>query len=475
MPAGTPAPPGDLPDLVIRGALAVGLAGTFTADIGISGGRIVALADNLRGGRELDARGLVALPGIIDPHVHLEDIGAGGTPTADDFASGTASALAGGVTTILDFASPAPGGDYLEAFATRREQAARGSRVDFGLHCCLPAGGEDPSSAIAALVREGVTSFKVFMVYAGLAQDSFQLFRAMRAVAAQGAVLMAHAETGTIIDGLVDEFLARGDTTPIYHAYSRPALCEEAAVVQALALHRGVGGRLYFVHISTRAALERILFERRAPGTQQRSGSEVFIETCPQYLLLSEDRLTGANGERFICSPPLRPYGDREALWESVAAGAIDTIGTDHCPFTIADRSGKTSFAEVPNGLGGIGFGLPLMWTHGVAAGRMTPERLVALMSENPARIFGLWPKKGRIAPGADADIVLVDPSARDRLSVQDLPGNEDYSVYEGIEATARVEYTVSRGEVVYDRRTGVTGEPGRGRYLARPVDASHT
>ncbi len=457
-------PSGSRAELAIRGALVAGSRGTFTADIGISGGRIVALAEEVRGERELDARGLVALPGVIDPHVHLEDVAGDGTPTADDFASGTASAAAGGVTTILDFISPAPGQDFLDAFRRRRAEAARGSRIDFGLHCCLPAGGDDPAAAVAALVREGVTSFKAFTVYEGLALDAFELFRAMRATAAQGAVLMLHAETGEIVDGLVREFVARGDVRPLYHAYSRPAFCEEAAVAEALALHRAVGGDLYFVHVSTRAAVDRIAAEKRRPGRR------VFAETCPQYLLLAEDRLTGPQGERYICSPPLRPRGELELLWASVAAGDVDTVGTDHCPFPAAARSGKPSFAQVPNGLGGLGFSLELMFSHGVATGRITIERLVALMCENPARIFGLWPQKGRISPGADADVVLLKPATPHRLSVRDLPGNEDYSVYEGFESTVQVEYTISRGEVVYDRRTGVAGEPGRGWFLGQRV-----
>jgi len=462
-------PSGLRPELAVRGALVATSRGTFAADIGISGGKIVALADEIRADRELDARGLVALPGLIDPHVHLEDVGGDGTPTADDFASGTASALAGGVTTVLDFISPEPNQDFLDAFHLRREQAARGSRVDFGLHCCLPAGRDDSDAAVAALVREGVTSFKAFTVYEGLALNSFELFRAMQATAAHGGVLMLHAETGAVVEGLVREFISRGDVSPIYHAYSRPAFCEEAAVAQALVLHRAVGGRLYFVHVSTRAAVDHIVAERGRSGLEGRSGSNVFIETCPQYLLLAEDRLTGPHGERYICSPPLRPRGEWEPLWASVAARDVDTIGTDHCPFLAADRAGRPSFAHVPNGLGGIGFSLQLMFTHGVATGKITIERLVALMCENPARIFGLWPRKGRVAPGADADLVLLNPASRHRLSVRDLPGKEDCSVYEGFESTVQVEYTISQGEVVYDRRSGVTGEPGRGRYLLRP------
>lgn len=464
------APSGGRPELAVRGALVVSSAGTVAADIGISDGRVVAVADEVRGTREIDARGLVALPGIIDPHVHLEDIGAGGAATADDFASGTASAVAGGVTTILDFVSPAPGQDYLQAFLARRDQAARGSRVDFGLHCCIPSGDPDPAGQVAALVRHGVTSFKAFTVYPDLALDAFEFFRALRATAAQDAVLMLHAETGAIIEGLTAEFLARGDTAPIYHAYSRPSWCEDAAVAEALVMQRAVGGRLYFVHVSTPAAAQRISAARAQMAADGPPNAQTYIETCPQYLLLTEDRLSGVHGERYICSPPLRPRGEGAALWGHVVQGTIDTIGTDHCPFTTVARSAKASFAEVPNGLGGVGFSLEVMWTRGVAGGEMPAERLAALMSENPARIFGLWPRKGRIAPGADADLVLLNPSERRRLSAHDLPGGEDYSVYEGFESAARVEYTLSRGEVVYDRRSGVSAEPGRGRYLARPL-----
>ncbi len=471
------------PQLAVRGALVVSGSGSFRADIGIDGGRIVAVADEVRGAQEIDASGLVALPGLIDPHVHLEDVGAAGGATADDFASGTASALAGGVTTVLDFVSPAPGQDLVEAFRLRRDLAARGSRVDFGLHCCLPAGREDPAGAMAALVREGVTSFKAFTVYPGLALSSFEIFRAMRTAAGLGAVLMLHAESGAIVDGLTREFIDRGDVAPIYHAYSRPAFAEEAAVAEALAIHRAVGGDLYFVHVSTRAAADLIAAAKRgrpAPGGGNSGVSgaapwngRVFAETCPQYLLLAEDRLAGLEGERYICSPPLRRRGEQDLLWERVTAGDIDTIGTDHCPFPARDHTAKSSFADVPNGLGGVGFSLELMFSGGVGQGKMPVERLAAIMSENPARIFGLWPRKGRIAPGADADLVLVDPNARHRLAVKDLPGNEDHSVYEGFESMARVRHTISRGEVVYDSRAGGLGPAGRGRYLARAARVS--
>ncbi len=467
-------------ELAIRGALVVSSAGAYRADIGIADGKIAALGDEVHGEREIDAAGLLALPGLIDPHVHLEDVSATGNPTADDFASGTASALAGGVTTILDFISPAPGESFAEAFRKRRDQAARGSRVDFGLHCCLPSGGDDPAGEIAGFVREGVTSFKAFTVYPGLALDSFELFRAMRGVAAAHAVLMLHAEDGAIVDGLRRELLARGETAPIYHAWSRPVFAEVAAVAEALAIHRAVGGDLYIVHVSTGGAADLIAAAKREAITEEagegqrasRRSGRVFAESCPQYLLLAEDRLSGADGAKFVCSPPLRPRGEQDGLWTAVATGVIDTIGTDHCPFPAADHGGRATFAEIPNGLGGVGFSLRLLYTNGVAAGRMPVERLVALMAENPARIFGLWPRKGRIAPGADADIVLLNPSRTGKLSAADLPGHEDHTVYEGFDSAAAVECTLSRGEIVYDRRQGVTGRAGRGSYLQRPLPA---
>ncbi len=456
-------------DLAIRGALVATGQGTCRADIGIKDGRIAALAEEVRSKREIDARGLLALPGLIDPHVHLEDVGTGGVPTADDFASGTASAVSGGVTTILDFVSPDPGQDFLDAFRARRDQAARGSRVDFGLHCCLPAGGGDPTGAIDALVREGVTSFKAFTVYQGLALNEFELFRAMRAVAThgnRGALLMLHAEEGAIVDGLVAEFLSRGDKAAIFHAYSRPAVCEEAAVARALALRATVGAALYLVHLSTGAAVS-------LAAARHRTGEKVYLETCPQYLMLSEDRLSGPGGERFVCSPPLRPRAENEVLWAALARGDIDCIGTDHCPFRAGDRLRRPSFADIPNGLGGIGFALELLYTYGVRTGRIDLDRLVGLTSGNAARVFGLWPWKGQIAPGADADVVLFDPDARHRIDAADLPGGEDYTVYQGMESQGRVMYTISRGQVVFDRisGSGVIGDPGRGRFIARPYE----
>ncbi|MEW6308590.1 MAG: dihydropyrimidinase [Bacillota bacterium] len=449
-------------ELAIRGALIATGRGTVRADIGLAGGRIAALGTGITAAAELDARGLLALPGVIDPHVHLEDIGGGNTPTADSFASGTATAAAGGITTILDFISPERDQDLTEAYRRRRAQAEAGSRLDFSLHCCIPAGAGDPARGMAALVREGVTSFKAFTVYEGLALSAYEIFRVLRAAAAHKALVMLHAETGSVVDGLIRGFLAEGKTDPIYHAYSRPPLCEEAAIAEALAMHAATGGELYLVHTSTGAGVRHAAIRRA-------DGARVFVETCPQYLLLSEDKLSGPHGERYICSPPLRPRAEGERLWAALASGDVDTIGTDHCPFTAAARAGKASFADVPNGIGGLGFSLPLLFTHGVAAGRISLDRLVELMCLNPARIFGLWPHKGQIAPGADADVVLLSPSAKGKVAAADLPGDEDYSVYEGIETSARVEYTISRGEVVFDRRRGVTGAPGRGRFLARP------
>lgn len=453
-------------DLVVKNGTVVTATEMFRADVGIQDGVVACLGefDHPAGTPVIDAAGRLVMPGVIDAHVHLEDVGDNGTRTADDFASGTRAAAAGGTTTVIDFVSPALGQSPAEAAALRRRQAEGQAVVDYALHCCIPEAARFTAEEAARLLAEGISSVKVFTVYSGQALDTLSLYQVMLRAAESGLTVSLHAETGEIVEYYRREFAAAGRTDPEYHAWSRPWFAEFETVQRALALNAAVGARLYFVHVTTRAALQAIARARR-------EGQDVWAETCPHYLLFDESALRGPDGGRFIMSPPLRTAEDSAALWSALASEEIQVVATDHCPFPLATKVGRP-FNEVPNGIGSIELNLNLLLSEGVlapGAARLTPSRLAALTSANPARFFGLYPKKGHIAPGADADLIIVDPLRTRTVRAADLHGGEDHSVYEGFTLRGGVEATISRGEVVYDRGR-VLGAAGRGRYVRRPV-----
>ncbi len=453
-------------DLVVKNGTVVTATEMFQADVGIEDGVVACLGqfDYPSGTPAIDAAGRLVMPGVIDAHVHLEDVGDNGTPTADDFASGTRAAAAGGTTTVIDFVSPAPGQSPAEAAALRRRQAESKAVVDYALHCCIPEAARFTAEEAARLLAEGISSVKLFTVYAGLALDTLSLYQIMLRAAEVGLTVSLHAETGEIVEHYRREFAAAGQKDPEYHAWSRPWFAELEAVQRALALNAAAGARLYFVHVTTRAALEAIARARR-------EGQDVWAETCPHYLLFNESALRGPDGGRYIMSPPLRRAEDLAALWSGLAAEDIQVVATDHCPFPLATKVGRP-FYEVPNGVGSIELNFNLMLSEGVlapGAARLTPSRLAAVTSTNPARFFGLYPKKGHLAPGADADLIIVDPLKTRTVRAAELHGGEDHSIYEGLTLRGMVETTISRGEVIYDHGR-VLGTPGRGRYVRRPV-----
>lgn len=468
-------------DIVIRNGTIITAGGIFPADVGIVGERITALGEELRpelgrrlhGVVELDATGCYVLPGAIDPHVHLQ-MPAGHYVSSDDFTSGTVAAALGGTTTVIDFVEPKPGEPLLDALAKRRTEADGRVAVDYGLHMTVPtwhAAHPKELDALSEVVEASVPSFKLYLAYEGLRLDDAQLYRVMKAIAGAGGLPIVHCENGPICEILRAQAVAQGNTTPIYHALTRPPRQEAEAVSRAIDLAALAGSSLYVVHVSCAEAAARIAAARL-------QGEPIYGETCPQYLTLTVDDLDGPHGERFVCSPPLRSQADQAVLWDTLARRDLDVLATDHCPFTTDEKNGiatngrprpdgHADFTAIPGGLPSIEARLSLAHTLGVRAGRLTLERWVEICCTNPARIFGLR-RKGQIAPGLEADLVIFDPDRR--LTIQagrTLHERVDWSPYEGLVVQGWPRDVLSRGRVIV-RDGEFVGEAGWGRFVLR-------
>ncbi len=447
--------------LVIRQGTLIGPNGVFVADVGIVGERIAALGVALHGDVELDAAGCYVLPGAIDPHVHLQ-MPVGGYVSADDFASGTVAAALGGTTTVIDFTEPKPGETLLEAHAKRRAQADGRVAIDYGLHMTIPTWHADQPAALNALpkvVAEGAPSFKLYLAYSGLQLDDAQLYRVVQAIAQAGGLPIVHCENGPVCEALRAEAVAQGHAAPIYHARTRPPRQEAEAVGRVIDLAALAGSPLYVVHVSCQESLTRI----QAARAQDQA---VYGETCPQYLLLDESALAGPDAERFICAPPLRTPDDHAALWRGLMAADLDVLATDHCPFTAAEKRGHASFTTIPGGLPSIEARLSLAYHFGRQQG-MSLQRWVEVCCSGPARLFGLR-RKGHIAPGFDADLVIFDPHRELTVRAgQTLHERVDWSPYEGLHIRGWPRDVLSRGRVIVQNGKFV-GPPGWGRYVSR-------
>lgn len=449
-------------DLIVRGGQVFTQGGLRPADVLIRAGTIVAIEPDTSedAPQVLQAEGRYVLPGAIDPHVHMQIKQQDKYATADDFASGTGSAAAGGVTTIIDFFEPAPdGGSLWEAYEARRSLADPQVMIDYGLHCNPPANA-DLGLEIEKLIQAGVTSFKLFQVYGRLALSDAQLYEALEVIGKHGALATLHAENGQVVDLLVDRIKAKGGIAPIEHARSRPPFVEAACIATAAAFTQAVDGQLYIVHLSTEDGLRQV-------KTAQAAGARVLAETCTQYLMLDESYLEGEEGKLYLCAPPLRKPPHQQALWSGLADGSIQTGATDHCSFHRKQKMEAPSFYQAPGGLGTVELLLPILYYEGVAAGRFTLARLVEILCENPADIFGLSPHKGRLQPGADADLVIFDPEAEWTVRSDELHSAADYNVYDGLSLNGRVDTTIARGRVVYQQGE-LHGQPGQGQYLSR-------
>jgi dihydropyrimidinase len=457
---------------VISGGTVVGATGAIAADVLVDGERIVALAspgseiaDSFSAGatRRIDASGRLVVPGGLDVHTHME-MPFGGTYASDTFETGTRAAAWGGTTTIIDFAIQRRGEALRQGFDALLAKAEGNCAVDYGFHMIVSDVNDQSLKEMDMLIGEGVTSFKLFMAYPGVFYSTDgEILRAMQQAAGNGATIMMHAENGIAIDLIVAEALARGETDPRFHARTRPSALEGEATHRAIALAGVAGAPLYIVHLTAAEALGAVVDARD-------TGRNVFAETCPQYLFLSDAELDrpGFEGAKYVCSPPLRPHWHQAELWRGLKTNDLSVVSTDHCPFCFKEQKelGRGDFSKIPNGLPGVEHRVELIY-QGVVRGDISVERWVELIATTPARMFGLYPKKGVIAPGADADIVIYDPGIRQTISASTHHMNVDYSVYEGLEITGKVETVLSRGEVIVDNgRFG--GAKGHGRFLER-------
>jgi dihydropyrimidinase len=454
---------------LVSGGTLVSAVDTYVADVAIQDGKIAAvfLPDHAPPGpydTTIDARGMYVMPGGIDAHTHL-DMPFGGTTSSDDFETGTLAAAYGGTTSLVDFAIQKKGEALRAGLDTWHAKAEGKAAIDYGFHMILTDVNDSTVAEMGQLVAEGVTSFKLFMAYPGvLFVDDGQIFRAMQRAGEIGALVCMHAENGIPIDILVQQALAKGHIAPKYHALTRPQVAEAEGTHRAICLAEMAGAPVYIVHLSAERALKQVVEARDR-------GLPAYAETCPQYLFCSEEDLDrpGFEGAKFVCTPPLRPKHMQEDLWRGLRTDDLQVVSTDHCPFCMTGQKelGKKSFAAIPNGMPGIETRLYLLWDGGVRTGRISMNRFVEITSTAPAKIFGLYPHKGTLAVGADADLVVWDPNKKHVLSQKTLHMRVDYSPYEGQEVTGAPAYVLSHGEVIVDHFKYV-GKKGDGRFVKR-------
>ncbi len=459
-------------DTIIRGGTVATASDTFACDIGIRDGRIAALGTQLGEAKEIvDARGKLVLPGGIDSHVHIAQPSGPGIVMADDFASATRSAAFGGNTMVLPFAMQQKGESLREVVTAYHKKADGHCYIDVSFHLIIA----DASDAVLgqelpALVHDGYTSFKVFMTYEGLALSDLEMLNVMSVARETGALVMVHAENYDAIRFLTDRLERAGKTAPRYHAASRPVPVEREATHRAISLAELIDVPVMIVHVSNGAAMEEI---RRA----QSRGLKVYGETCPQYLVLTEKDLEGLNmeGAKYVCSPPPRDAASQRACWQGLEQGVFSVFSSDHCPFRYDDPQGKlapkgrTSFRWVPNGIPGVETRLPILFSEGVAKGRITLNRFVALSATNHARMYGLYPRKGTIAVGSDADLAIWDPQRKGTITQALMHGGSDYTPYEGIAVTGWPVSTMVRGRFVV-RDGALVGREDAGAYIPRAL-----
>jgi dihydropyrimidinase len=458
---------------LIKGGEVVTATDRYVADVLVDGETIAAIGKDLKAevDRTLDAAGKLVIPGGIDVHTHFE-LPFGGTTASDNFETGTIAALHGGTTTIIDFAVQGEGEPLQKGYEAWRQKADPKTSVDYGLHMIVRDMPEAQLADMDELVREGVTSFKLFMAYPGVFMaDDATIYRALKRTGENGGLICMHAENGGVIDELVKKALAEGKTAPIYHALTRPPEAEAEATGRAIALAEMAGVPIYIVHLTAAQALEKVREARDR-------GLPAYAETCPQYLFLSEDnyREPGFDGAKYVMSPPLRPKWHQEELWKGLAADDLQLVSTDHCPFCMKEgyqglptqkELGKDDFSKIPNGAPGVETRMSLIFDGGVNAGRISVNRFVELTSTAPAKLFGLFPRKGTVAVGSDADIVLWDAKKKWTISAKNHHMRVDYNPYEGREVTGVATTVLSRGEAVIEDGKYL-GKPGRGKFLKR-------
>ena len=464
--------------LIIRNGTLVTATETFQADVLIEGERIAALGQNLPAGPDvevIDAAGRLVMPGGVDAHTHF-DLPMFGTVSSDDHYTGHKAAAFGGTTTVIDFIAQdhASLKANVDAWHAKADDKAA---IDFSFHMNITHLDDQTLAELPSLVNEGITSLKAFTAYNNrLRLPDGEIFKVMRVARECGFLTLLHAENGDVIEVLVAEALAAGHRSPEWHAHTRPAWGAVEAVLRGVSLSAQAGAPLYVVHMNAAGEVDMLRYARER-------GLPVMGETCPQYLFFTVEDMKRPDGAKWICSPPMRSAEDNHGLWKGLMDGTLQVVATDHCPFYYDGRKpivyegravaipgkelGADDFTRVPNGLPGVGDRLPVMWTQAVGTGRVTPNQFVALHSTNPAKIFGMYPRKGSLAPGADADLVLWDPQRQLTYGVARAQHRTDYNLYEGWPLTGYLEKVFLRGQLIVDGERWL-GRPGGGRFLHR-------
>ena len=455
--------------LLIKNGRVITAVDDYKGDIFIESEQVNLIGKNLdvKADRVIDAQGKYVIPGGIDPHTHL-DMPFAGTVSADDFETGTRAAAHGGTTTLIDFAIQTKGRSTLEALETWHKKAEGKTAIDYGFHMIITDLEDDRVPEMRKLADEGVTSYKLFMAYPGvLYADDATLFRAMRKAGEDGTVICMHAENGIVIDEIVKSALAEGKTGPKWHALTRPTRMEAEGVHRSIAIAEVADVPVYIVHLSSADALEQVVLARDR-------GAHVFAETCPQYLFLDHSyyEQEGFEGAKYVMTPPLREKWNQKELWRGLQMGDLMSISTDHCPFCFKEQKemGINDFSKIPNGGPGVENRMSLVFNGGVVEGRISLNRFVELTSTASAKMFGLFPKKGTIAVGSDADIVIFNPDRKETISVNNSVThhmNVDYNAYEGFEVTGVSETVISRGKIIVEN-CEYLGKKGDGQFLKR-------
>lgn len=462
--------------LLIKNGTIINASDTFKADLLVEGEHIRLIGENLTApdARVVDATGKLLLPGGVDPHCHF-DLPMFGTVSSDDHYTGHKAAAFGGTTTVMDFVVQEPQG--LRHSVDLWHQKAAKAAIDYSFHMNLTHFDDAIAAEIPTLREMGMTTLKVFTAYNGrLRLGDGEIFKALRIAKDNGMLVMAHCENGDVIETLVPEALAAGHTSPEWHARTRPAWGAVEATLRLASMAQETGAPVYIVHMNAGGEADMLRYARE-------HGVPVMGETCPQYLFFSLEHLMRPDGAKWICSPPMRSAADNARLWQGLAEGSIQTLGTDHCPFFFdgsrpivyegqeiaipGKELGRDDFTKIPNGLPGVQDRLPVLWTSGVGSGRLSPNQFVALTSTNPAKIFGLYPRKGALLPGADADIVVWDPQKKVRYGVAHSHQRTDYNLYEGWELTGYPEKVFLRGKMIVDGENWL-GKAGEGQFLKR-------
>ena len=452
--------------LLIKNGRIITAEQDYIGDVYIEKDKIKTIGTSLsiQADKIIDAKGEYVIPGGIDVHTHL-DMPFGGTTSVDNFETGTRAAAFGGTTSLIDFAIQAKGTKMRSALDTWWKKAEGKATIDYGLHMIITDLPEADLNDMGDMVQEGVTSFKLFMAYPNvLLVDDATIFRAMRHTTDTGALVCMHAENGGVIDLIVQKALAEGKTAPIYHALTRPTTAEGEAVNRSIALAQMAGAPVYIVHLSSNDALEKVAEARDR-------GLPAFAETCPQYLFLSLDDMNkpGFEDAKLVFTPPLREKWHQDKLWAGIKKNTLQIVSTDHCPFCFKEQKelGKGDFTKIPNGGPGIEHRMQLLYDGGVNTGRISLNRWIEITSTAPAKMFGMYPRKGTIAPGSDADIVIWNPEKEYIISANTHHMAVDYSMYEGKKVKGNTDVVISRGEVIVEKEK-FFGKPGRGNFIKR-------